>query len=287
MKISINDIVIQPTHPIHKLDPIKNLVNKRNASQQKPILLKYKNQFMLYSGEKILRVAKNKNKGKIDCILKESILDIDALNLSEIYFSGLKTPTKIAKDFIEFREKNNISQQELSRRTGITPGTIHHYESLIKKLNPILLKSLDQGELTFKEARSIADLDDFELQSKIAKPFIEGKISSVYVEKIIGNIKRNPKVSIDQIIKNVINGIEIKDNKPKISEKIYQEKKEETIEEKILNFAIELGSMNEDDIPEYRRLRVISSLKILDSKIKSSLNQMNTSFLEKSKIYSR
>lgn len=287
MKISTNDIVIQPTHPIHKLEPIKNLANKRNASQQKPILLKDKNQFMLYSGEKILRVAKNKNKGKIDCILKESILDIDALNLSEIYFSGLKTPTKIAKDFIEFREKNNISQQELSRRTGITPGTIHHYESLIKKLNPILLKFLDQGQLTFKEARSIADLDDFELQTNIAKPFIEGRISSVYVEKIIGNIKRNPKLSIDQIIKNVINGIEIKENKPKISEKIYPEKKEETIEEKILNFAIELGSMNEDDIPEYRRLRVISSLKILDSKIKSSLNQMNTSFLEKSKIYSK
>ena len=287
MKISINDIVIQPTHPIHKLEPIKNLANKRNASQQKPILLKDKNQFMLYSGEKILRVAKNKNKGKIDCILKESILDIDALNLSEIYFSGLKTPTKIAKDFIEFREKNNISQQELSRRTGITPGTIQHYESLIKKLNPILLKFLDQGQLTFKEARSIADLDDFELQTNIAKPFIEGRISSVYVEKIIGNIKRNPKLSIDQIIKNVINGIEIKENKPKISEKIYPEKKEETIEEKILNFAIELGSMNEDDIPEYRRLRVISSLKILDSKIKSSLNQMNTSFLEKSKIYSK
>ena len=287
MKISTNDIVIQPTHPIHKLEPVKNLANKRNASQQKPILLKDKNQFMLYSGEKILRVAKNKNKGKIDCILKESILDIDALNLSEIYFSGLKTPTKIAKDFIEFREKNNISQQELSRRTGITPGTIHHYESLIKKLNPILLKFLDQGQLTFKEARSIADLDNFELQTNIAKPFIEGRISSVYVEKIIGNIKRNPKLSIDQIIKNVINGIEIKENKPKISEKIYPEKKEETIEEKILNFAIELGSMNEDDIPEYRRLRVISSLKILDSKIKSSLNQMNTSFLEKSKIYSK
>tara|TARA_B110000438_G_scaffold258091_1_gene266572 strand:- start:5395 stop:6258 length:864 start_codon:yes stop_codon:yes gene_type:complete len=287
MKISVNDIVIQPTHPIHKFEPIKNLLNKRNSSQQKPVILKNKNQFMLYSGEKILRVAKYKNKVKIDCILKESILDIDALNLSEVYFSGLKTPTKIAKDFIEFREKNNISQQELSRRTGITPGTIHHYESLIKKLNPILLKYLDQGQLTFKEARSIADLDDFEMQSNIAKPFIEGRISSVYVEKIIGNIKRNPKVPINRIIHNVVNGIEIKENKPKLSEKIYEDKNEETIEEKILNFSIELGLMNEDEIPEYRRLRVISSLKILDSKIKSSLNHMNTSFLEKSKIYSK
>jgi len=220
-------------------------------------------------------------------ILKESILDIDALNLSEIYFSGLKGPTNIAKDFIEFREKNNISQQELSRRTGITPGTIHHYESLIKKLNPILLKYLDQGQLTFKEARSIADLDNFDLQYNIAKPFIEGNVSSVYVEKIIANIKRNPKLPIDQIIRSVVKGIEIKDKKSKVLETIYEDKKEESIEEKILNFAIELDSMNEDDIPEYRRLRVISSLKILDSKIKSSLNHINTSFLEKSKIYSK
>ena len=287
MKISVNDIVIQPTHPIHRLQPIKNLANKRNSSQQKPILLKDKNQYLLYGGEKILRVAKNKNSSKIDCVLKESIIDIEALNLSEVYFSGLKAPSQIARDFIEFREKNKITQQEFSRRTGITPGTIHHYESLIKKLNPILLKYLDQGKLTFKEARSIADLDNYELQAKIASPFIEGKISSVYVEKIIGKIKKNPKISIEQIIKNVINGIEIKDNKPKVSEIIYEEKKVETIEEKILNFSIELGSMKEEEIPEYRRLRVISSLKILDSKIKYSLNYMNTSFIEKSKIYSK
>ena len=80
MKISVNDIVIQPTHPIHRLQPIKNLANKRNSSQQKPILLKNKNQYLLYGGEKILRVAKNKNSSKIDCVLKESILDIEALN---------------------------------------------------------------------------------------------------------------------------------------------------------------------------------------------------------------
>lgn len=60
-----------------------------------------------------------------------------------------------------------------------------------------------------------------------------------------------------------------------------------SIEEKILNFSIELESISEQEIPEYRRLRVISSLKILDSKIKSSLNHMNTSFLEKSKIYNK
>ena len=133
MKIELNEIKIQPEHPIFKYKPIKNLLNKRNSSQQKPIVLKHKNYYLLYSGEKIYRNAKNKNKSKIDCNIKENIKDIQSINLSEIYFSGLKTPTKIAKDFIKFRKTNNISQQELSRRTGITPGTIHHYESLIKK----------------------------------------------------------------------------------------------------------------------------------------------------------
>ncbi|RZP17426.1 MAG: helix-turn-helix domain-containing protein [Chloroflexi bacterium] len=287
MKVSLNDIVIQPTHPIHKYEPVKNLVNKINSSQKKPVLLKEDNHFVLYSGEKLLRMAKNNNKSKIECTIKESIFDIEAINLSEIYFSGLKTPTTIAKEFIEFRKSRKISQQELSRRTGITPGTIHHYESLIKKLDPKLLSYLDEGKLTFKEARSIADLEDFDLQNEIAKPFIEGKISSVYVEKIIKNVKKNPKTSLDKIIKNVVNGVEVSINKEKFVSEISVVENNLSIEEKILNFSIELESISEEEIPEYRRLRVISSLKILDSKIKSSLNHMNTSFVEKSKIYNK
>lgn len=287
MKVSLNDIVIQPTHPIHKYEPVKNLVNKINSSQKKPVLLKEDNHFVLYSGEKLLRMAKNNNKSKIECTIKESIFDIEATNLSEIYFSGLKSPTTIAKEFIEFRKSRKISQQELSRRTGITPGTIHHYESLIKKLDPKLLSYLDEGKLTFKEARSIADLEDFDLQNEIAKPFIEGKISSVYVEKIIKNVKKNPKTSLDKIIKNVVNGIEVSTSKEKFVSEISVIESNLSIEEKILNFSIELESISEQEIPEYRRLRVISSLKILDSKIKSSLSHMNTSFLEKSKIYNK
>jgi len=287
MKVSLNDIVIQPTHPIHKYEPVKNLVNKINSSQKKPVLLKEDNHFVLYSGEKLLRMAKNNNKSKIECTIKESIFDIEATNLSEIYFSGLKTPKTIAKEFIEFRKLRKISQQELSRRTGITPGTIHHYESLIKKLDPKLLSYLDEGKLTFKEARSIADLEDFDLQNEIAKPFIEGKISSVYVEKIIKNVKKNPKTSLDKIIKNVVNGVEVSINKEKFVSEISVVENNLSIEEKILNFSIELESISEEEIPEYRRLRVISSLKILDSKIKSSLNHMNTSFVEKSKIYNK
>ena len=73
--------------------------------------------------------------------------------------------------------------------------------------------------------------------------------------------------------------------KENISKEIKKEIKNTSIEEKILNFSIELESISEEDIPEYRRLRVISSLKILDSKIKSSLRLMDSTFVKKSKIY--
>jgi len=92
---------------------------------------------------------------------------------------------------------------------------------------------------------------------------------------------------LDKIIKNVVNGIEVSTSKEKFVSEISVIESNLSIEEKILNFSIELESISEQEIPEYRRLRVISSLKILDSKIKSSLNHMNTSFLEKSKIYNK
>jgi len=285
MKIETNLIKIQPDHPVFRHEPVKNLLNKRNSSQQKPIVVKDKNGFLLFSGEKVYRNAIKNNKSKIDCNIKEKIEDISSINLSEIYFSGLKPPTEIAKEFINFRKSHNISQQELSRRTGITPGTIHHYESLIKKLNPLLLKALDKGDLTFKEARCIADIDDFDIQQEISKPFISGEVSSVYVEKIIGNIKKNPKTPIEKIFKSVINGSEIKPAVKKENEIANSDSKGLSIEEKILHFAIELDSVKEEEIPEYRRLRVISTLKILDSKIKSTLNHMNSSFVEKTKVY--
>ena len=60
MKIEINLIKIQPGHPAFQHEPVKNLLNKRNSSQQKPIVLKDKNGYLLYSGEKVLRNAKKK-----------------------------------------------------------------------------------------------------------------------------------------------------------------------------------------------------------------------------------
>ena len=56
MKIETNLIKIQPDHPVFRHEPVKNLLNKRNSSQQKPIVVKDKNGFLLFSGEKVIEM---------------------------------------------------------------------------------------------------------------------------------------------------------------------------------------------------------------------------------------
>ena len=289
MQIDIDKIIVQPNHPVHTHKPIKHLENKRNTSQGMPLLINKNNKLLLYTGEITFRKAKYNGLIKINCNVREGIVisRLEELNLSEIYFSGLKLPTEIAKDFINYRKRKNMSQQELSRRTKITPGSIHHYESLLKKLDPKLANELDQGKLTFKEARCIADLDDFDIQNKVAKPFIEGKISSVYIEKIVSLVKKNNYTqNLDKIIEDIISGTYIFNNKveKKIPEKIGHSTNM-NIEHKIIQLASELESIVNEEIPEYRRLRLISSLKILDSRIKASLKHINENFIDNVNVY--
>ncbi len=57
------------------------------------------------------------------------------------------------------------------------------------------------------------------------------------------------------------------------------------IEHKIIQLASELESITNEEIPEYRRLRLISSLKILDSRIIASLNHINEAFIKNVNAY--
>ena len=50
------------------------------------------------------------------------------------------------------------------------------------------------------------------------------------------------------------------------------------IETSILKIAGELDAIQLQDIPEYRRLKLISSLRILDSRLKSTLHYLNNKF---------
>ena len=138
---------------------------------------------------------------------------------------------------------------------------------------------MNTGELTFKEARSIADIEDHARQREIAQPFIEGRLSSVHVERIVGRAKTAASLTIEEIIEEVVNGKRAPDRQPEPAPVIQPARPVEAdtrlIENAVLKIAGELDAMQLQVIPEYRRLKLISSLRILDSRLKSALVNPN------------
>ena len=105
------------------------------------------------------------------------------------------------------RRELGISQQELARRTGITPGVLHQYESVALLPEPYRGHA-DNGRLTMKEARSLADLGwgreryyrpDPRLP-EIAALFTSGRLSSMYAEPVVAAAKANPNADVDELV---------------------------------------------------------------------------------------
>ena len=254
------------------------------SNQFVPVVNKITNKkYKLVSGAEKIHLANEKGEDSVECNLI-SELDLEqkgALNLRLLYQSSDICPINLGEEFLSFREKFSVTQQELAKKTGITPGTIHHYESLIKTLAPSLKEHVKEKNLTFKEARSIADIEDHEKQFELAKPFLEGILSSVHVEKIVSLAKKHPKVEVKLIIESVTKG------KP-IIEKVDSEEKENneieansidfnTIESRILDISTEIDLIQSEQIPEFKRLKLISSLRILQSRTQLALSSLNTS----------
>jgi transcriptional regulator with XRE-family HTH domain len=184
---------------------------------------------------------------------------------------------EMGRAFLNYRERFGVSQQERARRTGITPGTIHHYESLVRNLVPDLGEKVKSGELTFKEGRSIADIEGADRQREIAEPFVSGRLSSVYVEKVVGHAKKNPGMPIEQILEDVLKGTRAEgkvqkevEPTPKSGVDIFK------LESTTLRLAGELDALQLQVIPEYRRLNTISALRILDSKVQSTIQFLSS-----------
>jgi ParB-like chromosome segregation protein Spo0J len=290
VKVPISKIVLDPETLAGLEEGMRDLPRGSRVARD-PVVLVDNGTFLVLAGARKVRTAQEAGETEIDCTVRESVTDQERweLLLAEQYHSSLVPPMDLGKAFIEYRDRYEITQQELARRTGITPGTIHHYESLIRTLAPGLGGKVNSGELTFKEARSIADIDDHERQMEIAKPFVDGRLSSVHVERIVGRAKSAPELSVDQIIEEVVNGkrpakapepveVEIKE-KPEP-----RERNTESLENMVLHLAGELDALHMQVIPEYRRLKLISSLRILDSRLRASLLSLNSGQARESAI---
>ncbi len=290
MKVPIAKIVPDPQTQASAKANVRELPRGSRTARD-PVVLIEDDKFVLLAGARKLRTAQEAGEKEVECTVKESVTEQERweLLLAEQYHSSLVPPMDLGQAFIDYRDRYDVTQQELARRTGITPGTIHHYESLIRTLAPGLGGKVNSGELTFKEARSIADIDDHERQLEIAKPFVDGRLSSVHVERIVGRAKNAPELSIDQIIEEVVNGKrpvqKPEPEEPEIQEpQPPRERNTESLENMVLHLAGELDALPMQVIPEYRRLKLISCLRILDSRLRASLESLNSGVARESSV---
>ncbi|MBU80377.1 MAG: helix-turn-helix domain-containing protein [Dehalococcoidia bacterium] len=236
--------------------------------------------YVIVVGERLWMAARRVGMTDLDGQLRIDIeeQEVRELQLGESYHHEKIPAMQLGRAFLEYREEHSVTQQELARRTSITPGTIHHYESLIRNLDPELGKKVDSGELTFKEARSIADIDDYARQREIAGPFVSGQLSSVYVERIVGRAKKSPTKSIEDLLDEVVNGAKPAPEPepaplPRAPEPVIHQRKD--LEGMLLQLAGQLDSLPLQTIPEYRRLKLISTLRILDSRVQLALHHLS------------
>ncbi len=281
MKIPIDQIFPDPDLPRPTGLHVRRESARSVRSKRDPVVLSTDNGYLLLAGERKLTAAREAGEITVECTVKETVSPQERweLSLSEQYHSSMVPAMTLGRAFMEYRDTHEVTQQELARRTGITPGTIHHYESLIRTLDPSLGEKVNSGELTFKEARSIADIEDYTRQREIAQPFVEGRLSSVHVERIVGRAKTASTLTIEEIIQEVVNGKRALERyvnpAPILRPAKPVEADTQLIENAVLKIAGELDALQLQVIPEYRRLKLISSLRILDSRLKSALVNLN------------
>ena len=292
MRIAIENILPDPDRPVY--DKAHRAWARRRRQRRMPVVLAEQGKFYLLCGHNTIDAAQRAGEDIVECVVRQGVSDEEReeFRLTDEYFSSLLPPIKMAESFIRYREKFHVTQQELARRTGITAGTVHHYESLRKTLSPKLQENVDRGELTFKEARCIADVDGHRRQEELAQPFIDSRLSSVHVEELISKAKANPqRPSADLIAEYVVdepkadpveqpqptNGVEANGHAAVLGGRLngsYQDDLE-GMQENAFMLAGSLEKLACADIPEYRRLRLVSTLRILSSRLNNALDHLN------------
>jgi len=193
------------------------------------------------------------------------------------------SPVALGDAFLACRRELGISQAELARRTNITAGTCHHYESVALLPEPYRTHTAE-GRLTFKEARTLADLGWRVRGSRghpaytqadprfeeIAALFISGRLSSVWVEKIAMAAKDDRDATVDEIVQRVIQKAPRKPrNYVDTSHPLRQpiEASTATVRDHILALAGEVDAWGLVEHCEVERMPVLAAARLLTDRL--------------------
>src|SRR3990167_382201 len=189
---------------------------------------------------------------------------------------GDLSPVALGDMMLACRRELGISQQELARRTGITPGVLHQHESVALLPEPYRGYA-DTGKLTMKEARSLADLGwgreryyrpDPRLP-EIAALFTSGRLSSLYAEPVVAAAKANPNADVDELVTLAFKRAKKQprdwDGPPVVIRRSLVDTK--ALQAHILALAGEIEAWGMGEHSEVERLPVLAAARVLDDRL--------------------
>jgi ParB family chromosome partitioning protein len=200
VRLPIGDIAPDPDQPRKSFvtDELTSLANSLGETGQlSPIVVRpgKGGKYTIIVGERRWRAAMQMGITHTDCIIRYDVDDQKAreLQFTENYQRQDIPPLEQARSFKAYLENYEVSQSELSRRTGIPQRTISDRLALLS-LPPSVHARIEAGKIGPYEALKIATLPA-DQQEAVAEAVASGQIGGRALENVIrqflcGNSRR-------------------------------------------------------------------------------------------------
>ena len=149
--------------------------------------------YELVAGERRLRASKLAGKETIPAIVvdfnDQQVMEVSLLE--NIQRKDL-TPIEEANAYEQLIKKFGYTQEELAKRLGKSRANVTNLLRLLR-LPDKVRKMVDEGKLSYGQARTLLGVDDEEKMLKIAEKTIEEGLSVRQLEKLCSKPQKGPK----------------------------------------------------------------------------------------------
>lgn len=204
-EIDIEKIETNPFQPRANFDEealieLSESIKQLGIIQPITVRILSENKFQLISGERRLRASKMAGFDKIPAFIREAN-DQEMLEFAlveNIQREDLN-PIEIAITFQRLIEECQLTQDQLSERTGKARSSVANYIRLLK-LSPEVQAGVRSGKITMGHAKLLGSLSERHLQLKVYYKILAGGLNVKQTQKEIDSILNPQKLKEDNEI---------------------------------------------------------------------------------------
>lgn len=198
-EVFLSEISPNPYQPrkIFDQEKILELTNsiKEHGVFQPIIVKRTAKGYVIVSGERRFRAAKNANLEKIPAIIRQyEDSKIAEIALAENLQREDLNPIEEAEAYKIIMDKLSLTQDELSKRVGKSRSHVTNIIGLLS-LDPMIKNLLLENRISMGHARALSKIKSVDTAKKIALRVVANQLSVRDVEEIVKNEEKRRKIS--------------------------------------------------------------------------------------------